>query len=211
MNKHKKGGWSQMRFQRLRTGAIDHFYKKVLEDLRSFLSHENPHRIILAGPGDAKHHFFDMLPQDIAKHITELVDFNIEMPEDKLIKESIDLAKKAERDEEIQIVERLRSEILKGGKVVYGIKETVEATRNGQVELLILNSDYKLRGWICELCQAVEVGIKKVCPYCGKNTSEVDVIEEIIEFAARTDANIEFVEHNEILEELGGVGGFLRF
>jgi peptide chain release factor subunit 1 len=211
MNKHKKGGWSQMRFQRLRTGAIDHFYKKVLDDLGTFLADEKPQRIILAGPGDAKHHFFDMLPQEISEHIIELVDFNIEMPEDKLIKESIELAQKAERKEETQIVERLRNEILKGGKVVYGIKETVEATRNGQVSLLVVNSDYKLRGWICEHCQAVEAGVKKSCPYCGKETSEVDVIEEIVEFAARTDAKIEFVEHNEILDELGGVGAFLRF
>jgi peptide chain release factor subunit 1 len=133
------------------------------------------------------------------------------MSEDKLIKESIELAKKAEREEEVQIVERLRGEILKGGKVVYGIKETVEATRNGQVQLLVVNNDYKLRGWICEHCQAVEVGVKKTCPYCGKDTSEVDVIEEIIEFAARTDAKIEFVEHNEVLDELGGIGAFLRF
>jgi len=211
MNKHKKGGWSQMQFQRLRTGAIDHFYKKAVEDLNAFITHDRPHRIILAGPGESKHHFYDMLPQEITERIIEVVDLDIDMPEDKLIKESIELAQKAERKEETQLVERLRNEILKGGKVVYGVKETVEATRNGQVELLLVNSDYKIRGWICENCQAVEVGSKSSCPYCGKETSEVDVIEEIIEFAARTDARIEFVEDNEILEELGGIGGFLRY
>jgi peptide chain release factor subunit 1 len=200
-----------MRFQRLRTGAIDHFYKKVLEDLGTFITRDRPHRIILAGPGEAKHHFNDMLPQDIAERVIDVVDLNIESPEDKLIKESLELAMQAERKEEAEIVEELRNEILKGGKVVYGIKETVEATRNGQVRLLVVNSDYKVRGWICEHCQAVETGAKKSCPYCGKETSEVDVIEEIIEFAARTDAKIEFVEHNEILKELGGIGAFLRF
>ena len=41
--------------------------------------------------------------------------------------------------------------------------------------------------------------------------SEVDVIEEIIEFAERTDTKIEFVDDNPILQELGGVGGLLRF
>jgi peptide subunit release factor 1 (eRF1) len=41
--------------------------------------------------------------------------------------------------------------------------------------------------------------------------SQVDVIEEIIEFAQRTDTKIEFVDNNPILQELGGVGGLLRF
>ena len=40
---------------------------------------------------------------------------------------------------------------------------------------------------------------------------KVDVIEEIIEFAERTGTTIEFVENNPILQELGGVGGLLRF
>ncbi len=211
MNKHKKGGWSQMRFQRLRTGAIDHFYKKALEDLDKFLAQENPHRLIIAGPGDAKHHFQKMLPLNINEKVIDVIDFNIETPEHQLIKDTIELAMKAERKEEIQIVENLRSEILKGGKVVYGINETIEATRNGQAELLVVNSDFKIKGWICENCQAVEVGEKKACPYCNKETSEVDVIEEIIEFAARADTKIEFVEHNELLEELGGIGALLRY
>jgi peptide subunit release factor 1 (eRF1) len=37
------------------------------------------------------------------------------------------------------------------------------------------------------------------------------VIEEIIEFAERTGTKIEFVDNNQILQELGGVGGLLCF
>ena len=161
--------------------------------------------------GKAKHHFQKMLPLNINEKVIDVVDFNIETPEHQLIKDTIELAMKAERKEEIQIVENLRNEILKGGKVVYGINETIEATRNGQAELLVVNSDFKIKVWICENCQAVEVGEKKACPYCNKETSEVDVIEEIIEFAARADTKIEFVEHNELLEELGGIGALLRY
>jgi peptide subunit release factor 1 (eRF1) len=41
--------------------------------------------------------------------------------------------------------------------------------------------------------------------------SQVDVIEEIIDFAQRSDTKIEFVDDNPILQELGGIGGLLRF
>ena len=82
---------------------------------------------------------------------------------------------------------------------------------NGQIELLLVGKDHKVAGWICENCQAVDSGVKKECPYCGKRTSEVDVIEEIIEFAERMDTKIEFVDDNPTLDELGGIGGLLRY
>jgi peptide subunit release factor 1 (eRF1) len=49
------------------------------------------------------------------------------------------------------------------------------------------------------------------CPNCSGNVTQVDVIEESIEFAHRTGTRIEFVDDNPILQELGGVGGLLRF
>jgi peptide subunit release factor 1 (eRF1) len=54
-------------------------------------------------------------------------------------------------------------------------------------------------------------GINDKCPNCSGKVSQVDVIEEIIDFAQRSDTKIEFVDDNPILHELGGVGGFLRF
>ena len=49
------------------------------------------------------------------------------------------------------------------------------------------------------------------CPNCSGNVTQVDVIEESIEFAQRTGTKIEFSDNNPILQELGGVGGLLRF
>ena len=93
---------------------------------------------------------------------------------------------------------------------VYGIEETLNAVKNGQVELLIIQKDYKLLGWICENCQIVGEGIKKLCTNCGKQTSKVDVLEEILEFAERTNAEIEFSDDEEI-RDLGHIGAILRY
>lgn len=93
----------------------------------------------------------------------------------------------------------------------YGLKDTIDAVKNGYLELLLVSKGHKQRGWICEKCQLVDSDIKDKCPNCGGKVSEVDVIEEIIEFAERTDTKIEFVDDNRILQELGSVGGLLRF
>ena len=211
MNKHKKGGWSQMRFQRLRREAIEQFQKKVIDALEKFIVNEKIIGLILVGPGEAKLHFKKELPQRLVEYVLSVLDSQMDLPTEKLVETAtLEVAKK-ERKKSAEAVLKLRNEILRGGEAVYGIKETVRATREGKAEQLILSKELKPRGWICEHCQVVELGTKKICPYCNNKTSEVDVLEEILEFAERSGANIEFVGDNPLLEDLGGVGALLRY
>lgn len=205
MNKHKKGGCSQARFNRLRRGAIHAFLKEVAEELQK----KDDDQIIIAGPGNAKNQFIDLLPKNIQENIVDVIDIDID-DENKLMKESIHLISEKEKRQSHEVVQHLKEEILRDGLAAYGIDETLKAVKNGQVELLLIEKDYKSRGWICEHCQVVKEGVKSTCPYCGNKTSEVDVMEEILEFAKRTDAEIEFTSDEEI-KNLGHVGGILRF
>ena len=205
MNRHKKGGQSQARFNRLRRGAIQAFLKEVVEALQE----RADERIILAGPGQAKIQLRDMLPKVLSDRIVETVDIDID-DEKELLKRSIHLISEREKRQSLEAVEHLKEEILKDGLAVYGTEETLQAVKNGQVELLIIQKDVKLSGWICEHCQMVGKGTKNECPYCGKNTSQVDVLEEILEFAQRTDAEIEFTDSEE-LADLGHIGAILRY
>jgi peptide chain release factor subunit 1 len=205
MNKHKKGGWSQARFNRIRRGAINAFLKEVVEELEKIADKQ----IIIAGPGNAKNQLLDMLPKHLSEKVIELIDISID-DENRTIKESLHLISEQENRKSSEAVQHLKSEILKEGLAVYGVDETLRAVRNGQVELLIIQKDFRPKGWICENCQIVKEGSESVCPNCGKKTSEVDVLEEILEFAKRTDAEIEFTDDEEIAN-LGHVGGILRY
>jgi len=205
MNKHKKGGCSQARFNRLRKGSIDNFLSDVVEALQKRVEKQ----IVIAGPGITKKKFFDILPKNLSDKVVDMIDIDID-DENQLIKESLNLISEKEKNKSRQAIQQLKQEILKDGLAVYGIQETLKAVKNGQVELLIIEKDTKLKGWICENCQVVRLGFKKICPYCGKKTSKVDVLEEILEFAERTDAEIEFTDDEEI-KDLGHIGGILRF
>ena len=205
MNKHRKGGMSQARFQRLRKGAIHAFFSEVEGALEKIADKQ----IVLAGPGQAKLQFQDMLSKHLAERIVKVIDIDID-DEQQLLKESARLISKREEQKSHDAVQQLKSEILKDGLAAYGLDDTLQAVKNGQVELLIVEKDYKLKGCLCEHCQIVRAGHVKNCPMCGRPTSEVDVIEEIIEFAERTDADIEFTDDEEI-SNLGHIGAILRF
>lgn len=205
MNKHKKGGCSQARFNRLRKGSIKKFLSEIIDSLQKRAEKQ----IIIAGPGITKKKFFEMLPKNLSEKVVDIIDIDIN-DEKELLKESFNLISEKEKRKSDEVIEQLKKEILKDGLAVYGLEETLKAVKNGQVELLIIEKNFKLRGWICENCQVVRTGLKKSCPYCGKKTSEVDVLEEILEFAERTDAEIEFTDNDEIAK-LGHVGAILRF
>jgi len=205
MNKHKKGGWSQPRFQRLRKGAIHDFYKEV----REFLENHVDKQIILAGPGTSKIEFRNELPKHLQELIIDTIDSNMD-DEVKLIEESLHIVSEREEDSSRESVRHLKEEILKDGLAAYGITETLKAAQNGQVDVLIIEKDYKLKGCLCEHCQIVNAGPIKDCPICGGSTTEADIIEEIIELAERTNAVIEFTSDEEIAN-LGHIGGLLRY
>lgn len=205
MNKHKKGGWSQARFQRKRKGAIHHFYQEIADQLQKIAVE----RIILAGPGTTKIQFKRILPKQLREEIINTIDIGMD---DKyhLLEESIDIISQQEKQTSHKAVEQLKQEILKDDLAVYGLEETLKAVKNGQVDTLILEKDYKLKGYICEHCQILKAGPVKECPVCGRSTSEADIIEEILEFAERTDAEIEFTD-DEKITQLGHIGGLLRY
>ncbi len=211
MKKHKKGGMSQARFQRLRVGAIEHFLKEVAEEMVKLFSKDKVAKIVIAGTGHAKIMLKDYLPKELRGEIMDSIDVDFDEAEGNLISKAEEVVMKDEREMVSMNVTRLKEEILKHGLAVYGLNDIIDAVKNGQMELLLVSKGYKLRGWICEKCQLVDSGIKDKCPNCSGRVSEVDVIEEIIEFAERTDTKIEFVDDNPILQELGGVGGLLRF
>jgi len=205
INKHKKGGCSQARFQRLRKGAINAFFSEVKDALTKIADNQ----IVLAGPGQAKLQFKEMLSNKLKNRIVAIIDISID-DEKELLKESINLISELEEKKSLSAVKQLKEEILKDGLASYGIEQTLQAVKNGQVELLIIQKNYKIKGIICEHCQVVKTGFLRNCPVCRGPVSEVDVIEEILEFAKRTDASIEFTDDKE-LEKLGCIGAILRF
>lgn len=211
MKKHKKGGMSQARFQRLRRGAIEHFMKEVSEEMVRLFSKDNVVKIVIAGPGNAKILLMDFLPNELKREILDSIDVDFDEADGYLISRAEEAVLKDEKETVSKNVARLKEEILKHGLAVYGLNDIIDAVKNGHIELLLVSKGYKLRGWICEKCQLFDSGINDKCPNCSGKVSQVDVIEEIIDFAQRSDTKIEFVDDNPILHDLGGVGGLLRF
>jgi peptide chain release factor subunit 1 len=214
MNKHKKGGWSQMRFNRLRKGAIKFFLSEVVEDVQESCSLHSMRGIVVAGPGDAKRQIIEMLPSETKKgKVLAVVDLPIDAPQKEIVEVGDKIALADERTRSMDRAEELRAEILRGGLAVLGVEATRDALSAGRASVLVLLKDASMPGWICERCQIIEVRERppETCPACGGPTSTVDVVEELYELAERTGAEVEFVEEDACLASSEGVGALLRY
>ncbi|HID71531.1 MAG TPA: hypothetical protein EYP29_02150, partial [Thermoplasmata archaeon] len=207
---HKKGGWSQMRFQRIRDGALKHFYKEVAEEVEKLLAREKINRIFIAGPGDAKKHLFSYLSKFVKEKVVSYLETEGEMDGKTLWEMSLVPFFEKEEREEKEFVEALSSQILKEGLAVYGIDEVIKATREGKAELILLATGKRLPGFKCEECDVLERTVS-ICPLCSKRMGGVDLMEEVVELAQLMKTNVEFIKKSELLESLGGIAAFLRY
>ena len=212
MNKHKKGGWSQMRYSRLRKGAIKSFLAEVVEDLARLEGLENMRGLVIAGPGEAKIELMEMLSPQIKERVMGLLDVSMGVKPADLVEMGDRLALDKERSLSRERAAELRSAVLRGQLYATGADKVRDALQQGRVKSLLLLDGFLIPGWICESCQYFQEGSQpERCPRCNGRTSRVNILEELYELAQRTGAEVEFVEEDEILRSLGGVGAILRY
>ena len=208
MNKHKKGGWSQMRYNRLRSGAIKSFLTEVVEDLQGRLDLGEIKGLVVAGPGEAKGQLVEMLPIDWKDRLLGVVDISMQTPGGDLVKLGGQLARE-ERSVQLNLAERLKEAVLKGQPSAYGLAEVGRALEEGRVNHLLLSSGFALPQMICKKCHfAHQEG--ETCPTCGGQMQALS-LERLYEQAERTGAEVALVEDDEFLESMGGVGALLRY
>jgi stalled ribosome rescue protein Dom34 len=214
LHHHRKGGMSQMRYQRLYDGKVLHFYKEVAEELQKIVKDEGLDKIIIAGPHDAKSQIMSHLPVHIQKKVVGNVDLPINAKLERIMDETLAVLQKAESVEDREIVNALHDEVLREGLGIYGIEAIYSALKEGNVDMLMIEKGKVVKVEKCENCGKVkEIREQKVgkCEECGNQMYVVDVFEEMIELAENIDAKIRFVAPSEGIESFGGAGAFLRF
>jgi peptide subunit release factor 1 (eRF1) len=131
---------------------------------------------------------------------------------EEIVEQAMDLLEEVEREEEEDLWQRVRSEILGGGLAVGGPKEVLNALREGRVETLLVDREVEIEGMRCRDCELLAHAKPKQCPSC-KSTSvfHVDLVNELVELAEKTSAASRFTDPIDGLTELGGVAATLRY
>ena len=238
--KHRQGGQSAKRFQKLREMELSYYYNRVAETTREYFIDIYPIKgLIISGPGPTKEDFINggYLEYRLQNMIISTIDSSYSGAEG--IREAFSKASEILSDfrmvEEKKLVEDLFREInAHTGLGTYGLNEIIELLKNNVVKILIITDDTNMNRveGKCRRCQTIQEEIverpqvipKKTqyannpCPGCNAmevEANEQDIVDYLELLSSKTGTQLEVIsghaEHGVMLSSLGKVGAISRY
>lgn len=238
--KHRQGGQSAKRFQKLREMELTYYYNRIAQTTREYFIDIYPVKgLIISGPGPTKEDFINgnYLEYRLQNNIISTIDASYSGPEGirEAFTKSSDILGNFRMVEEKKLVEDLFREINSNtGKGSYGLQEVIEYLKNNVVQTLIITDDtnlFKINAK-CKRCQHIQEDIveqkavipKKTeyanspCPNCNAmevDANEQDIVDYLEILAAKTGTQLEVIsgstEYGNNLGSLGKIGAILRY
>ena len=238
--KHRQGGQSAKRFQKLREMELSYFYNRVAQTTREYFIDIYPVKgLIISGPGPTKEDFINgnYLEYRLQNNIINTIDASYSGAEGirAACAKSGDILGSFRLVEEKKFIEDLFREInTNTGKGSYGLQEVIEFLKNNVVKTLLITDNTNLHRVeaVCKRCKNIQEDIverqlvipKKTeyknnpCPGCKAMDTEVneqDIVDYLQIIAAKTGTQLEVIsgsaEHGNMLASLGKVGAILRY
>ena len=218
--KHRQGGQSARRFERLRDNELNEYYHRVADyGQKIFIDEYNVKGIIVGGPGPTKDGFLkeEYLDYRLQNNVIAVLDSSYSGSEG--VREIIDKVNEQgimadyRLMEEKKIVKNFIREVYTGkGLGIYGIFDVINAVKNGYVDLVLVTDDITyLRLEIkCNKCTHVQEKfidrnelmstkqelISNPCPNCGSQdleSIEQDIIEYLEELSLMAGTRLEVI------------------
>ncbi|MBU5575113.1 MAG: peptide chain release factor aRF-1 [Candidatus Aenigmarchaeota archaeon] len=223
-----KGGQSQMRFQRVREGLINDFFKEIAESVKELLP-INILGIIIGGPGPSKSDFYngDYLDTELKKKVLDVVDvgYTDEYGLQELVEKSKNVLSGAAIQKEKEILNKFFTHLQKEtGLVTYGLESVKNAVIAGAVETILIseNLEYYEFEIVCSCGNSEKVFGKSEenikCSSCNSKPNILGkrgIIESFEDLAKEYGTNIELISRDtkegEQFYGLGGIGAILRW
>lgn len=238
--KHRAGGQSARRFERLREAQVNEYFHRVANHAEKvFLENHNIEGLIVSGPGPTKDDFLkgDYLDYRLKKRIIGVVDTSYSGSEGvrETLKRGSNLLENVRITEEAKLVQRFLKELnSQDGAVVYGIKDVIQALKSASVDVVIVSEDIDVVyiKVVCKRCKSVkeafvsskeyikkkQMMISEACKNCEGLEFEVeerDLIEYLDELATNYRSRVEVIssrtEEGVMLKSFGGIASLLRY
>jgi peptide subunit release factor 1 (eRF1) len=209
----KVGGWSQARYQRRVENAHASHAKEAIERLEAIVRQDNIQYVILAGDPQMAPVLQEHMPKHLADKLVDVMKLDLKSSDHEIFQATLDRMREEDAKTDAEKVERLLREYRSRGLGVVGPDATLEALANGQVDELLISAGLEeTHGEE----QAIEAILAPEVPDSTGGTDsdeprKVLLADLLVTRAKQTDATVSFIEDAELLKEVGGVGGFLRW
>lgn len=207
--------WSQKNLQRHHDQHVHGHVKNVAEKLTELAAQYHFDRLVLGGTVEAVSELQRVLPKALRSRVVGTLSAPITASVSDILAEVQKIEAAAERDRELEIVERLVTTAHKGGNATIGAADTIQAVSEGRVWRLVYARNSMLQGAVCTGCGALYLDAATgSCLYCGGSLEATSqLLDRAIERVLARGGAVEELRGPaaEKLAALGCMGAFLRF
>lgn len=238
MGKHRQGGQSAQRFERLIEEAAHNFFKRATEHACDYWLPllDNIQAVIIGGPGATKDFVVknEYFHHEIAKKIAKTT-FDVGYSNESGVRELVDnagtLMGEIELDAERQLMNRFLEELIKTQpKATYGEMMIKKSLDMGAVDTLLVSEGMRKNSvtlqckkcsnqWTASLSKTEDLPDCKKCEASGDSIIELEsisLIDELTILASKGNSSIAFIsidteEGAQLLHGFGGLAAILRY
>lgn len=213
-SKVREGGWEGYESKRIERHIATHlhdFFKKAAK--RTFtLFKKNHFDWIFLGCNDEYYSEFEpLLHPYLKKRLKGRIKTNPGDSTDKVLRASQALEKKLQKQEEDTLITLFISELKRGGRAISGLKNTLKCLNRGEVQTLLVTSNFTQPGRYCPKCQFIYRDELR-CSSCRRKTEpSMDIIDEAVEAALEKNGQVKHITPPSRLNRYGKIGAFLRY
>jgi peptide chain release factor subunit 1 len=202
---HKKGGWSQARYQR----HVENFHlqhaKEVAETVARLVRDESIDKVFISADDVVMPLLREHLPKEIADRIVDVVKLDVRAPERDVLESTIAALRQKDAETDRERVDALLDAYRANGLGCVGVDAVRKAFELGQVDELLITA----------VAKGLKADAARAAGDAGGSNAERSpqerLADELIVQARNTSAKLRFIEDPALLGPFGGVGAFLRF
>ena len=110
------------------------------------------------------------------------------------------------------LITEVIGEAHRNGRGAVGPRRVLRSLETGEVQTLLLGSNFLAPGVKCYHCGHMDLHIAPACAVCGKeNTQLEDIGDAIVGYAIRNGIEIVYIANDEQFDQIGRIAALLRF
>ena len=208
---HDQGGWSQSRYQRHIEKLVHEHVKGVAEELdRSKRQLQSP-KIVLVCSEEIRSEFIDALSAEVRASLVGWTPVQAQAGPAEILQAVTPVLEEAETKDEAEVIERWREEAGRNARAASGWEQTLEASSDARVELLLFAQGADRPAFRCPACGRAAVG-EGSCPLDGTRLEPTDSgLDLAVHQTLAHGGAVWAIRHHDDLGPVEGIGALLRF
>ncbi len=208
---HDQGGWSQSRYQRHIEKLVQEHLKGVAQELdRSKRQLQTP-KIVLVGSEEMRAEFTDALSAEVRASLVGWTQAQAQAGPAEILQAVTPVLEEAESKDEAEVIGRWREEAGRNARAASGWEQTLEASSDARVELLLFQEGADRPAYRCPACGRAAVS-EGSCPLDGTRLEPTDSgLDLAVHQTLAHGGAVWAIRHHQDLAPAEGIGALLRF